>query len=146
MEFNQKGFTLIELMIVVTIIGILAAIALPAYESYTTKSKITEGMRLSAPVMNAVAQMHATGLPSAGTNASFGVAPSSTISGNHVTSVLVDNTGTVTVTFNALGGFIPAGQQITLSPSFNGGSTSWQCSASNPAVLANRLLPTHCRS
>ena len=60
MNAIQKGFTLIELMIVVAIIGILAAIALPAYQDYTIRSKVTEGLSLAAAAKLAVAETYAS--------------------------------------------------------------------------------------
>ena len=111
----QKGFTLIELMIVVAIIGILAAVAIPAYQDYTVKSKVTEGTSLATPGMTSMGVNCSEGTIIAvntNYNASLGIAtPATAINGKYVTSVLAqvvqgqtgtqNGIGTITVTFNS---------------------------------------------
>ena len=107
---TQQGFTLIELMIVVAIIGILAAIALPAYQDYTIKSKVSEAVSLSAPSRTAMGIACSEGsLVAASDNTSLGLpSPATAISGTYTKSVaatgLAANAGgLVTVTMNAIG-------------------------------------------
>jgi type IV pilus assembly protein PilA len=92
----QKGFTLIELMIVVAIIGILAAIAIPAYQDYTIRSQVTEGLNLASAVKAGVAETFAqTGEWPDDLTAAGGTEPPS---GKYVSGIEVDN-GTINITF-----------------------------------------------
>jgi type IV pilus assembly protein PilA len=103
----QKGFTLIELMIVVAIIGILAAVALPAYQDYTVRAKVTEGLSLAGSAKTAVSENAANGAPFA----SGWVAPSAT---KNVASVGITTTnGRITITYD---NSIDSGATLILSP------------------------------
>jgi type IV pilus assembly protein PilA len=111
MKRVQQGFTLIELMIVVAIIGILAAIAIPAYQDYTVKAKVQEGVSLASPAMTAlgVACSDGTiGVVGAGvTNADLGLSTNTLISGKYTTSVTAAGaipplTSTITIVYNAV--------------------------------------------
>ena len=108
MKSVQKGFTLIELMIVVAIIGILAAIAIPAYQDYTAKAKVSEGANMSATAKKALALAFNEGNLVAGTNnADLGLAAAASITSKYVTSITAAGTaidaGTVTVVMRATG-------------------------------------------
>lgn len=99
MKTIQKGFTLIELMIVVAIIGILAAIAIPAYQDYTIRSQVTEGLNLASAVKAGVAETYAqTGEWPVDMVAAGGDSGGALPSGKYVESVDVDN-GTIVITF-----------------------------------------------
>ncbi|HEX3837016.1 MAG TPA: pilin [Steroidobacteraceae bacterium] len=100
MKSTQKGFTLIELMIVVAIIGILAAIAIPAYQDYTVRSQVTEGLNLASAVETGVAEYYAnTGsFPPTNSEAGIGVGVGSAPSGKYVTDVEIA-AGGITVTY-----------------------------------------------
>jgi len=94
----QKGFTLIELMIVVAIIGILAAIAIPAYQDYTIRSQVTEGLNLAASVKASVAEYYAQNGVWPPTLTELGMDPANPPSGKYVDQVLVD-VGTINIRY-----------------------------------------------
>ena len=148
MKRMQKGFTLIELMIVVAIIGILAAVAIPAYQDYTVKSKVTEASNLVAGVKEAIAeQSDFTGLSNNTVVAAAAMnAPLFTdIKGNYVASVEAAGTGittaTITVTHKIASPTVPVamgGTTIIWTGTHNGGSVSWLVTG---GTLAAKYLP-----
>lgn len=135
----QKGFTLIELMIVVAIIGILAAIALPAYQDYTTRAKVSEVILMGSPAKLAVSETVSSigGLASL-TSANSGYTfPGAT---KYVSGVTItDATGVVTVTSSIPG----ATGNVTFTPAVVGstGQLTWTCGGS----IADKFLPAECR-
>jgi len=135
----QKGFTLIELMIVVAIIGILAAVAIPAYQDYTIKSKASEAASLIAAAKHAVAEAAGNGILNGATNttaegaAALGIAQSTDIKGNYVASVAVSGTSataaTITVTYKAAGGSVPSelgAKTLIYTATVGAGSVTWE--------------------
>src|SRR6186997_2387715 len=99
MKAIQKGFTLIELMIVVAIIGILAAIAIPAYQDYTIRSQVTEGLNLAGAAKAAVAESFSNTGNAPATRLAAGMTATATdTAGKYVTSVNVTN-GTILITY-----------------------------------------------
>ncbi len=142
---KQKGFTLIELMIVVAIIGILASVAIPAYQNYSTRARVTEALSLAAGIKLAVAEaFNATGtLPT--TNDAAGVSAAADIKGGVVQSVTVGAGGQIQVLFNSSDATL-SGQFLILEPTATAGSVTWTCKAANSSALPNSVLPASCRT
>jgi len=153
----QQGFTLIELMIVVAIIGILAAVALPAYQDYTIRAKVTEGLSLASAIKADLSSSYAAdSLPGVAAYAAQVLAapPQS----KYVTGIAVAaGTGVLTVTFNqgTVGNAIPAGSTLVLSPWLNAGgavttlaaaplgatgAVDWSCESTTRVAAFNRGL------
>ena len=146
MRKKQQGFTLIELMIVVAIIGILAAIAIPAYQDYTIRAQVSEGLNLAAGAKAAITEYYQNygGFPNGNTAA--GISASNTITGNYVSDVLVTGTGAIQVTYSGPRvNSIISGDMLTLSPTTRTGSVEWSCAAGGGSPLDAKYLPSTCR-
>ncbi len=145
MKKMQKGFTLIELMIVVAIIAILAAIALPAYQDYVARSQVSEAASLASGARTAVAEEFANrGVFTGIDNTTAGLAAATSINGEYVNSVTVNN-GVVTA--NMRNGTPTSGKvqngNLVFSPSDRGGSIAWTCKAGSN--MDPKYLPSSCR-
>ena len=155
MKRVQQGFTLIELMIVVAIIGILAAVALPAYQDYTVRAKVTEGLSLAASAKTAVSENAANGSP-------FGsgwTAPNATDSVDSV--AIAADTGEITITYKTKVAAAGANKLILaprdganpleLNKPPTTGSITWNCNskasgaAGTTGTLEGKNVPAECR-
>lgn len=142
---KQQGFTLIELMIVVAIIAILAAIALPAYQDYVARAQVSEAMTLSSGAKTAVTEYYADKGAFPTSNAMAGLASASSINGKYVASVGVGTAGAITATLKGSGSVSAkvAGKTFVLNPADSGGSITWDCKT-NGTIAAN-YRPSSCR-
>jgi type IV pilus assembly protein PilA len=145
----QKGFTLIELMIVVAIIAILAAIALPAYQNYLIRSQISEGSVLADGAKTAVAEFFTNTGHFPLSNTSAGLASSISITGKFVSNLAV-NAGVIAAQFSAgtpqRANSAIDGKTLVFSPEggATAGSVKWTCATSS--TVAPQYLPTICRT
>ncbi|HGI8256965.1 TPA: pilin [Neisseria meningitidis] len=127
MNTLQKGFTLIELMIVIAIVGILAAVALPAYQDYTARAQVSEAILLAEGQKSAVTEYYLNHGEWPGNNSSAGVASSSTIKGKYVKEVTVAN-GVITATMLSSGvNKEIQGKKLSLWAKRQDGSVKWFC-------------------
>lgn len=136
-----RGFTLIELMIVVAIIAILAAIAIPAYQDYTIRAQVTEGMTLATSAKLAAWDYLSNHGTFPADNTAAGLADSTEIVGDYVASVDVDGTD-VTVTFGNKANTAISGETVDLVPTVGDGSITWDCTGGT--VIA-KYRPSVCR-
>lgn len=145
MQKVQQGFTLIELMIVVAIIGILAAVALPAYQDYTTRAKVSEVILMAAPAKLAVSETTSSigGLASVTASNSGYTFPGAT---KYVSGVAItDGSGVVTVTSTvptATGALLFTPTDVAASGAAATGQLTWKCTST---AIAAKFLPAECR-
>ena len=152
MKKVQQGFTLIELMIVVAIIGILAAIAIPAYQDYTIRAQVSEGLSLAGAAKAAVTEFYQDQGDFPADNAEAGLEAADQISGKYVASVTVAG-NTITVLYSSTAPQSANsnidGADLLLQAVDNGGSIGWTClgggSGGDPLNANAKWLPAACR-
>jgi type IV pilus assembly protein PilA len=171
MKTLQKGFTLIELMIVVAIIGILAAIAIPAYQDYTIRTQVSEGLTLASDIKAGIAEYAAQvgNWPVTLAEAGLGSGVATDKAGRYVASIGVDAAGgTIVVTYGRDANTRINGQVLAIQPYVNAnGDVVWRCGESDPpaatgttnvlgtttspgadtlTTLSDKHMPASCRS
>ena len=138
---HQAGFTLIELMIVVAIIAILAAIAVPAYQDYIIRTQVTEGVSLAGGARTAVTEYYANYGVYPANNSAAGLPQPGSISGPYVSSVTAAATGVIEVAFTGPKANARIhGLTLELVPYDNDGSLEWRCTS-----MPSRYVPQVCR-
>jgi type IV pilus assembly protein PilA len=137
---KNKGFTLIELMIVIAIIGILMAYAIPAYRNYTVRARAGEAISIATDAKQGVSEYYINEGVMPTSNSLAGLGLSTDINGENVASVTVGNSGLITVAFNANDPTLN-GNSVFLTPSTVGGAIKWRCSSD----LDDVYMPTSCR-
>ncbi len=146
MKKFQQGFTLIELMIVVAIIGILAAIAIPAYQDYTIRAQVSEAANLSDGMKTAVADIYNdTGDMGSANSGDLGIVEATSVVGKYVTQVEVAG-GVITATMGNEANALVATKIFVLSPITNAGSIEWNCRSGAGTTIQDKYLPKACRT
>ena len=143
MRKKQHGFTLIELMIVVAIIGILAAIAVPMYLEYSVRTQVGSGLVLASGAKAAVTQSYQERGVFPGDNATAGLEAAANITGKYVVQVEVTGAGVIEVTFGNDVNIKILGAMLIMTPTGTAGSVLWDCTGD--AQLVDKWLPSACR-
>jgi len=140
MKQRNKGFTLIELMIVIAIIGILMAYAIPAYRNYAVRARAGEAIAMASAAKQGVSESYSSNAIMPTSNSLAGIGLNTDISGENVASVTVGAGGLITVLFNSNDAVLN-GNSVFLTPSTVAGAIKWRCSSD----LDDMYMPTSCR-
>jgi type IV pilus assembly protein PilA len=155
MKHLQKGFTLIELMIVVAIIGILAAVALPAYQDYTIRARMSEVILAMSACRTSITEVYQSGGSAPGPN-NWGCEIGGTTATKYVGAITTDGNGVITATVQSISTSVN-GSQVTLVPLAPGGGTAvftagnsqtlfgWRCGPASSSGVPIKFLPGSCR-
>ena len=140
---HEKGFTLIELMVVITIIGTLAALAIPAYQDYTIRAQISEGLTLAATSRKAIEEYRSEYGRWPNNNDDAGLPDKNDIKGKYTSAVTVKDDA-IEITYGNDAHHIIGTRKVVLTPTDNEGSISWSCSGDG--TIKDKHLPPACRS
>ena len=155
---NARGFSLIELMIVVAVVAILSAVAIPSYRDYTIRAQVTEGLNLASDLKAGIGEVYAqTGTFTGIGRAQVGVSGANTKSGKYVTGIDVQN-GIITITYGGQANSKIAGDTLALSPGSNvNEDVIWVCgnkdepsgttlASRGTTSLSDKYMPANCRT
>ncbi len=140
---KQQGFTLIELMIVTSVIGILASIAIPSYQDYTVRAQISEGLVLSSAAKVALVEYYVENGSWPNNNVKAALANQNDIRGNYVKSIRVSKE-VIVITYGYDAHQAIFNKKLTLTAAYNLGVYSWTCESGG--AIPDRYLPSACRS
>lgn len=142
MLIKQKGFTLIELMIVVAIVGILAVVAIPAYQDYATRAKVSEAISMASQVKASVSEAYISNGSLPLDNAEAGLPASGSITSTYVESVSVAN-GVIEVAIQGTGHTSLDAGSLSFTPTVSNNNLAWSCEVSSSSL--NAFVPADCR-